>query len=321
MRGIVVRQFGEPEELRVEDLPEPEPGPGEVKVRIEAAGVNPVETYQRAGTYAVLPSLPYTPGTDGAGTVVATGDGVTEARVGDRVFLYTRRSGTYAEYAVSGAREVFPLPDGVRAAEGAALGIPYATAYHALIELTPARPGDILLVHGASGAVGTALVQFGRMRGMRVLGTSSTAEGRAYVTSLGAFGAFDHDDAEGILAATEGHGADVIVEMLANRNLGRDFTLLAIEGTVVVVGSRGDATVNPRDLMGRRGTLKAFTLTQSSADDVYRMQLGVAAALRGGYVRPHVDRTYALTQAAEAHRAVLAGGIRGKIVLEPGREA
>lgn len=318
MRAVVVRRFGEPEELRVEECPAPEPGPGEVAVRIEAAGVNPVETYQRAGAYAVLPDLPYTPGTDGAGTVVALGAGVTAVRVGERVYVYTRRGGTYAQIALAREQEIYPLPDRLTVEEGAALGIPYATAYHALLECTNARPGDTLLVHGASGAVGTALVQFGRMRGMRVVGTSSTPEGRAYILGQGADAALDHDDAVGILKATGGSGAHVIVEMLANRNLGRDFTLLAVEGTVVVVGSRGEALVNPRDLMGRRGTVKAFTLTQFPADAVHRMHLGVTAALQGGFLRPQVAQVYSLDQAPQAHQAVLAGGLfQGKIVIRP----
>ena len=317
MQAIVVERFGEPEELRVREIPDPVPGPGEVVVQMEAAGVNPVETYQRAGTYALLPELPYTPGTDGAGIVSCVGDGVTRYRTGDRVYVYARRGGTYAGALRAHESEVFPLPDDVSFEAGAALGIPYATAYHALLDLTPARPGDVLLVHGASGGVGTALLQFGQLRGMRVLGTSSTAQGRAYILREGAEAAFDHEDDEGILGATDGKGADVIVEMLANRNLGRDFRLLGPDGVVVVVGSRGEAQVNARDLMGRSGTVRAFTLTTATDDEIRRIHLGVAAALRAPFVRPQVGRTYPLAEAAEAHRAMLAGGLQGKIVIRP----
>jgi len=317
MRAIVVRRFGEPEELRVEEALDPSPGAGEVVVRIEAAGVNPVETYQRSGAYASLPALPYTPGTDGAGVVAAVGADVTGIAPGDRVYVHTRRGGTYAQLAVAAADEVFPLPAGTTAEQGAALGIPYATAYHALYNVSAARPGDVLLVHGASGGVGTALVQLGVARGLTVLGTSSTAAGRAYIERLGAHAAFDHDDIDGIWAATGGRGADVIVEMLANRNLGRDVRLLARGGTVVVVGSRGEVTVQPRDLMGRLGTVRAFVVQQLTAEEVRRLHLGVLAALRVGAIRPHIARRYALADAPEAHRAVLAGGFQGKIVLLP----
>src|SRR5215475_11980749 len=162
MKAIRVNQFGGPEVFRLEEVPTPRPGPGEVLVRVHAVGVNPVETYIRAGKYARLPVLPYTPGNDGAGVIEQVGPGVMEFKPGDRVYTARSLSGTYAEFVLCRTDQVHRLPENVSFAQGAAMGTPYATAYRGLFQRAEAKPGETALVHGASGGVGTAAVQLAR---------------------------------------------------------------------------------------------------------------------------------------------------------------
>ena len=150
MRAVRVHEFGDPDVLRVEDVPQPEPVEGEVLVRVQAAGVNPFEAYVRAGWYTELPALPYTPGCDGAGVRVDTGE---------RVYLTDSLSGTYAEYALCTKADLRPLPDGLSYAQGAAIGVPYLTAYRALVQRAVPKAGERVLITGASGGVGIATVQ------------------------------------------------------------------------------------------------------------------------------------------------------------------
>src|SRR4029450_1914270 len=174
MKAIRVNEFGDPDVLRLEDVPTPRPGPGEVLVRMHAIGVNPVETYIRAGTYARLPKLPYTPGNDGAGVIEQTGDSMTEFKPGDRVYTAGSVTGTYAEFALCKTDQVHRLPANVSFAQGAAMGTPSATAYRGMFQRADAKPGETVLVHGASGGVGTAAVQLARARGLRVFGTAGS---------------------------------------------------------------------------------------------------------------------------------------------------
>src|SRR5215831_20777517 len=146
MKAIRVTAFGGPDVLRVEEVPTPKPGPGEVLVHIHASGVNPVETYIRAGKYARLPELPYTPGNDGAGVVQQLGADVSELKSGDRVYTAGSISGTYAEFALCKKEQVHPLPANVSFAQGAVMGTPYATAYRGLFQRAVAEPGETVLV-------------------------------------------------------------------------------------------------------------------------------------------------------------------------------
>lgn len=320
MKAIVVREFGGPEVLRLEEMAAPRAGEGQVLVRVKAAGVNPADTYIRSGTYAIKPQLPYTPGSDSAGVVEALGEGVTRLRVGDRVYTAGATSGAYAEYTLAAAASVHALPAAISFAQGAAVGVPYVTAYHALVQQARARAGESVLVHGASGGVGLAAVQLARALGLRVLATAGSEAGRELVRREGADLVFDHAQAgyrEQILKATGGVGVDVILEMLANVNLGHDLKLLAREGRAIVIGSRGDVIITPRDLMSRRGKILGFTLWGASAAELHEMHAGIAAGLRDGTLRPVVGRELPLGEAAEAQRAVMAGGARGKIVLIP----
>lgn len=320
MKAIQVQKFGGPEVLELKEIPTPKPGKGEVLVKVKAAGVNPYDTYMRAGTYAIKPPLPYTPGSDAAGIIESVGEGATRVKPGDRVYTAKTLSGAYAEYALALEAQVFPFPDKISFAQGAGLWVPYGTAFTALQHHGHARPGETLLIHGASGGVGTAAVQFARAMGLTVMGTAGSQAGLDLVKKEGAHRVFDHSKAgytDEIMKATGGRGFDVILEMLANVNLASDLKLLATNGRVVVVGNRGEITINPRDLMARRGAVKGFTLWAVTETEWKEMHAAIAAGLENGTLRPVVSKTMPLTDAAKAHVDILTPGASGKIVLEP----
>jgi len=320
MKAILVRQFGGPEVLKVEEVPTPKPGAGQVLVRVHAAGVNPYDTYMRSGTYAIKPPLPYTPGSDAAGTVEAVGSGISKVKPGDRVYTARTESGAYAEYALALEGQVHALPEKISFAQGAGVWVPYGTAYFALFHSAQARASETVLVHGASGGVGTAAVQIARAMGMRVFGTAGTDKGLDLVKREGAHQVFNHTKAgyaEEILKATGGRGVDVILEMLANVNLATDTKLLAISGRVIVIGNRGEITINPRELMARRASVRGFTLwatTEAESADIYA---GIGAGLENGTMRPIVGKELPLAEAPRAHKEILEPGAAGKIVLVP----
>src|SRR6516165_11309610 len=318
MKAIRVNAFGEPKVLRLEDMPTPKPGPGELLVRIHATGVNPVETYIRAGTYARLPELPYTPGNDGAGVVEQVGGDVTEFKAADRVYTAASLTGTYAEFALCRKEQVHPLPANVSFAQGAAIGTPYATAYRGLLQRAVAKAGETVLVHGASGAVGTAAVQLARADGLRVFGTAGSDQGLKLAREQGAHEVFDHralEHFEQIMKATGGRGVDVIVEMLANVNLGNDLTILAKGGRVVIIGSRGPVEIDPRNTMQRDADVRGMILPNTPPQEMASIHAALVAGLENGTLRPVIGKEFALAEAAEAHRAVMKPGALGKIVL------
>jgi NADPH2:quinone reductase len=317
MKAISVAEFGEPEMMRLVELPRPQPGAGQVLVRMHAAGVNPVETYIRAGTYPRKPALPFTPGNDGAGVIDQVGEGV-KLRIGERVYTAGSISGTYAEYALCQAAQVHPLPANVSFAQGAAVGTPYATAYRGLFQRAQAKPGETVLVHGASGGVGTAAVQLARARGLRVLGTAGTDRGRELVREQGAHDVFDHrapDYLAQILDATSGRGVEVILEMLANVNLGKDLTILAARGRVIVIGNRGRVEIDAREMMSRDADIRGMALTNTPVAEMASIHAALVAGLENGTLRPVIGQELPLAEAPRAHRAVIAPGASGKIVL------
>src|SRR5215471_1245558 len=318
MKAILVRQFGGPEVLKLEEVPTPKPAAGQVVVRIHAAGVNPYDTYMRAGTYAQKPPLPYTPGSDGAGVVEAVGEGVNKVKPGDRVYTAKTITGAYAEYALALEEQVHVLPARISFSQGAGVWVPYGTAYHALFHSAQARASETVLVHGASGGVGSAAVQMARAMGLTVFGTAGTSKGLELVKREGAHQVFEHTKAgyaEEIMKATGGRGVDIILEMLANVNLATDLKLLAQNGRVIIIGNRGEITINPRDLMGRRSSARGFTLWALTETEMADCFAGIGAGLANGTMRPIVAKELPLKDAPQAHKDVLAPGATGKIVL------
>ena len=319
MKAIRVASFGEPDVLRLVDVSNPTPARGQVLVRISAAGVNPVEAYIRSGIYGPIP-LPYTPGSDGAGVVESVGPEVTGLTPGDRVYTSGSVTGTYAEMALVNHENVHKLPERITFAQGAALGIPYGTAYRALFVRGAAKAGQSVLVHGASGGVGLAAVQFARAAGLRVIGTAGSADGRKLVLEQGAHHVLDHT-APGYLdqigAFTRGHGVDLILELLANVNLDKDLGVLAANGVVVVIGSRGRVEIDPRQTMARNADIRGMTLRGAGPAELIQIHAAIRAGLENATLHPVIDEEIPLAEAARAHREIMQNGSRGKIVLVP----
>jgi NADPH2:quinone reductase len=325
MRAIVVREFGPPDVMRLEDIAPLVPSPTQVLVRVRAAGINPVDTYIRAGAYAIKPPLPYTPGNDGAGEVEAIGADVKGFAPGDRVYIANDntglpRSGVYADHALCAPSQLHHLPANVSFSQGAAIGVPYGTACYALFKRANARPGETVLVHGASGGVGIAAVQICRAHGMTVIGTAGSERGMQAVRDQGAHVVLNHKEPaylDEIPKATAGRGVDVILEMNGHLNLDKDLALLARGGRVVLIGSRGRVEIDPRGIMGREGSVLGMVLFNVVATDLAWIHAAIGAGLANGSLKPVVGREFPLADAPTGHDAVMTPGALGKIVLIP----
>jgi NADPH2:quinone reductase len=324
MKAIRVHQFGDPSVMKLEETADTSPAAGQVLIDVKAAGVNPVDTYIRTGQYALLPPLPYTPGSDAAGVVTALGADVQGVKPGDRVYLsgtiVGRAFGAYAQRVVCTLDQVHQLPDHLSFAEGAGIGVPYVTAWRALFDKARAMPGETVLIHGASGAVGVAATQMARAAGLRVFGTAGSERGQQLAREQGAHEVFDHSAAgyeKDVLAKTGGRGVDVIIEMLANVNLVRDLDLIAKRGRIAIVGNRGALELNPRAIMGKDATVVGFTNWNALPAELEMAHAAIVAGIeRSGY-KPQVGKEMPLADAPRAHEAVLERGAYGKIVLVP----
>ena len=214
-----------------------------------------------------------------------------------------------------------PLPDTLTFVQGAAIGVPYATAFYALFYRARARPGETVLVHGATGGVGLAAVQIAHAHGLIVFATGGSDEGRTLAAAQGADHVLDHHEAgylDRIKQQAGGQGVNVILEMLANENLGKDLGLLAPGGRVVVIGSRGKVEIDPRDTMGRNGSILGMSLFNATEDELHSIHAALIAGFRDGVLRPVIARQFALSDAPRAHEAITGkGGAQGKIVLTP----
>ena len=310
--------------MRLETGPDPTPGPSQVLVRLRAVGVNAVDTYIRAGKYGTLPPLPFTPGADAAGTIESVGPEVLEWRAGDRVYIggtqAGRALGAYAEVAISDRRQIHRLNERVSFEQGAAVNIPYATAYRALVHKAHAQPGEAVLIHGASGGVGIATVQLAMALGLRVIATAGSETGLQIVREQGVPVVLDHRQAnylDPVADVTGGRGVDIILEMLANVNLARDLTLLAKNGRVIVIGNRGTIEIDPREIMRREASVTGVFLFNASAEELLSIHAALEAGLANGTLRPVIGQQFALADAARAHTAVFQPGACGKIVLVP----
>ncbi len=322
MKAIRVHEFGGPEVMRLEDVPNLSADPGQVVVEVKAIGVNPVESYIRTGTYATKPSLPYTPGNDAAGIVKEVGAGVTSVAAGERVYTSTCISGAYAEQALCNALNVHRLPDNVTFEQGAGVGVPYGTAYRALFQRGNAKAGETVLVHGASGGVGIASVQMARAAGLTVIGTAGTEEGMALAKREGAHYMLNHSSngyLDEVMKLTQGAGVNIILEMLANKNLANDLNVTGKHGRVMIIGNRGSIEINPRGTMAREADIRGVMLFGASPEEFHAMHAAIYAGLEAGTLRPVVGERFALADAPKAHEAVMKpSGAQGKIVLVTG---
>jgi len=321
MKAIRVHQFGGPEVLKLEEVPALVAGPGQVIVDVKAIGVNPVESYIRTGTYASKPNLPYTPGNDAAGVVKEVGAGVTSVKAGERVYTSQCISGAYAEQALCNPLNVHPLPDRVSFEQGAGVSTPYGTAYRALFQRGNGEAGESVLVHGASGGVGIASVQFARAAGLTVFGTAGGDAGMELAMREGAHHVLNHSN-EGYLGElmnlTQGQGVNIILEMLANKNLANDLNVVAKHGRIIVIGNRGCIGINRRGTMGRECDIRGVMLFGASQEESHAMHAAIFAGLEAGTLRPVVGQKFAMAEAAKAHEAVMShSGTQGKIILIP----
>jgi NADPH2:quinone reductase len=324
MQAILARGFGGPEVLKLEQVPDPAAAAGQVRVRVHAVGVNPFDTYMRAGGYAIKPDLPYTPGADAAGVIDQVGLGVPGWKLGDRVYVsgtvLGKAHGAYAQFAVCTPEQVHRLPDRVSFAQGAGLFVPYVTAWRALFGRVNTRAGDTVLIHGASGGVGVAATQLAVAAGALVIGTAGTDEGVAMVKAQGARHAVNHTTPgylDQIAALANGRGPDVIVEMLANVNLDHDLTVVAPGGRIVVIGNRGRVEIDARKIMTKDVSVFGLALWAIPADEIRRAHDAIIAGLESGALNPVVGTQLPLKDASVAHQLVMEPGARGKIVLIP----
>ncbi|XP_048207548.1 quinone oxidoreductase isoform X1 [Perognathus longimembris pacificus] len=320
MRAIRVHEFGGPEVLKLHsDVVVPVPKDRQVLIKVHACGVNPVETYIRSGTYSRKPALPYTPGSDVAGLIESIGDHVSAFKKGDRVFSTRTISGGYAEYALADDHTVHMLPEELDFKQGAAIGIPYFTAYRALLHSAHVKAGESVLVHGASGGVGLATCQIARAYGLTVLGTAGTEEGQKLVLENGAHEVFNHREVnyiDKIQKSLGGKGVDVVIEMLANVNLSNDLKLLSYGGRVIVVGSRGPIEINPRDTMSKESSIIGVSLFSSTKEEFRQYAKALQDGIKAGWLKPVIGSQYPLEKAAQAHENIIhSSGTIGKMIL------
>jgi NADPH2:quinone reductase len=323
VKAIRVHTTGGPEVLRLDDLAIPEPGPGELRIRVEAAGVNYIDVYQRTGQYKT--ATPFVPGQEAAGTVAALGPGVTRFRVGDRVACYHGGLGAYAEYALAPADRVVALPDRVSAAQGAALLLQGMTAHYLAGTTYPLEPGDSCLVHAAAGGVGLLLCQIAKRRGARVIGTVSTAAKAVLARTAGADEVIvytEQDFEAEVRRLTGGSGVQVVYDSVGRTTFDAGLRCLTRRGMMVLFGQSSGpvAPLDPQVLNQRgslfltRPTLGHYVATrpelEARAGDLLRW-------VQDGTLVLHIDREWPLAQAADAHRALESRSTAGKVLLRP----
>uniref|UniRef100_F7GF50 Quinone oxidoreductase n=1 Tax=Callithrix jacchus TaxID=9483 RepID=F7GF50_CALJA len=286
MRAVRVFEFGGPEVLKLQlNVAVPIPKDNQVLIKVHACGVNPVETYIRSGTYSRKPLLPYTPGSDVAGVIEAVGDNASAFKKGDRVFTSSTISGGYAEYALAADHTVYKLPEKLDFKQGAAIGIPYFTAYRALIHSARVKAGESVLVHGASGGVGLAACQIARAYGLKVLGTAGTEEGQKVVLQNGAHEVFNHREVNYI-------------------------------DKIKVVGNRGTIEINPRDIMIKESSIIGVTLFAITKEEFQQYAAALQAGMEIGWLKPVIGSQYPLEKVAQAHENIIHGsGATGKMIL------
>jgi len=317
MRAAVIRQFGGPDVVKYEtDFPKPSiTTPNQILIRVHAAGVNPVDTYIRSGTYGALPETPFVTGKDGAGIVEEVGIQVADVKPGDRVW-FAFSNGSYAEYCTT--TSAFQLPSKINFEQGASLGTPYCTAHRALFDKAKVKPGDQILIHGASGAVGLAAIQLARSAGCTVIGTAGTEDGLKLIKEMGVEFAANHRaaDYQQILSEKYPKGFNVILEMLANVNLQRDLELVAVKGTIVVIGSRGPIEIQPRLTMMKECIVTGMALQSASKEELAQSAKEINDGIEKGVIKPVVAKRFPLDKAGDAQREVIENkGTVGKIVI------
>jgi len=319
-KAVRVPKAGPSSIMNVETLPALSfPDKGQILVQVHCIGINPVETYIRSGNYATIPSYPYTPGGCCSGIVVSVGKDVTKFKTGDRIYSARTISGAYAENALIDESYAWHLPNSISFAEGAALGVPFHTAYRSIFSKAKLKSTQSILIHGASGGVGIACLQMAKSIGCQlILGSAGSSIGIDAITPF-CDHVISHGDIDGVLSLTKNKGVDVIIEMASHKNLGNDLQMLASNGTIVIVGSRGPVEVNPRDVMAREATITGVMLWLANEQEFEEAANFIEQGLLSKRLKPIIGHLYkGLEKASEAHDEVISHtkGTVGKIVIQ-----
>ncbi len=325
MRAVVITEFGDPDVLRVEEVPDPEPGRGEIRVRVHAAGINRADLIQRRGAYPAPPGWPARiPGLEYAGTVESVGSEVDSWAVGDRVMGLVGGGG-YAERVVVHEREATEIPDALSFEEAAAVPEVFITAHDAVFEQLGLRMGETVLIHAVGGGVGTAALQLAKAAGARVIGTSRTASKLDRAREHGLDVAIDTSAGEfvdAVLEATDGRGVDLVLGLVGAPYLSGNLECLASRGRMIIVGLTGGRTAELEmgTVLRKRLTLVGTALRSRPLEEkiaaTRAFERSVAPLLADGRVGPIVDRTFPLDAAPAAHRYMEENRVFGKIILE-----
>ena len=322
MKAIRVHTPGGPDALRLEDVPDPQAGPGEAVVRMEATGVNFIEVYQRKGLYPL--QTPFTPGAEGAGTVVAVGEGVQTLRVGERVASETLK-GAYAELAKASAQRLVRLPDKVEGRVGAAVMLQGITAHYLATSTYPIQRGDRCVIHAVAGGVGLLLCQIAKRRGAWVVGTTSTAEKAKLARDAGADEVIlytEQDFVAEVKRLTGGKGVQVVYDSVGKTTFDGSLDCLVPRGMMVLFG-QSSGPVPPLDpqVLNRKGSLYLTRPTiahyTASAEELNARASELFSWMEDGWFRVHIDRTFPLGEASAAQAALESRQTGGKLLLVP----
>lgn len=322
MKAIRVHQCGGPEVLSYEDIPLPEPGPGEARVKIEAIGVNYIDIYHRTGLYKS--PLPFTPGMEGAGVVDAVGPDVSELRLGDRV-AYAMSQGSYAECAIVPAWKLVPLPAEVDLRTAAAAMLQGMTAHYLTHSTYPLKPGDTALVHAAAGGTGLLIIQMAKLRGARVVGTVSTEEKAALARGAGADEIILYTQADfeaEVKRLTDGQGVNVVYDSVGQVTFEKSLNCLKPRGCLALFG-QSSGPVPPFDpgLLAAKGSLfltrPSLAHYATTREELLERSGQIFAWIASGRLRLRIEKTFPLTEAAEAHRQLSGRQTTGKLLLIP----
>ena len=305
--------------MEIHELEFPKPETNQILVKIYYAGVNPVDTYHRSGTNGYTPQTPFTPGLDGAGEVVDSGENVSRFTKGDRVYFSPLRIiGTYGEYCLVNEDEIRPLPDQLSYEEGAGLYVPYFTAYTAMFLRGKAQKGETILIHGASGAVGQACMQIAKANDMKIIATAGSEQGLKLLKDLDADIIVNHREEKHLQLAKELNNNDeipLIIEFLADKNLQNDMEICKMNGRIIIVGNHGETTINARMTMKKNLDIRGLSLFNASQKDIETIHKALTEGAEEGWLKPRCNQIFDLKHVAEAHKLVTKGPSLGRILI------
>ena len=322
MKALMCREFGDLSVLKIEDIPSPDPGPGQVKIAMRACGVNFADSLVTAGKYQAQPTLPFTPGFEVAGDVIALGDGVTDFAIGDRVMGMIGQGG-YAEDVVADIGRLSPLPDGMDYVAAASFAVTYGTSYLAIAHRARLQAGEVLLVHGAAGGVGLTAVEIGKQLGATIIATAGGPEKLKIAQAAGADHLIDYrteDIREKVKGFTDGRGADVVYDPIGGDVFDASLRCVSFEGRILVIGFAGGriqqipsnhVMVKNVDIIGvNRGPYE-----EMRPDVTRKAYATLMQWLAEGRIQPFVSKTYALDDAVAAIESVTNRSSTGKLVV------